>query len=171
MGIWWSLKDNFRQFSIKTCCEYSLESPQQGDSNEYPQHMFLCCGYSLESPQQGDSNEYTQYMFLWRNKQNYPLIITKYPPDLFHCSKAIPRHHLNSVDWDSKHQNWATSWQNQQNVYGPSEDSDQPGHPPSLISHHLRSMQTAKTLIWLGRCPGRSESPLRAQVILLTWPK
>ena len=25
-------------------------------------------------------------MFLWRNKQNYPLIITKYPPYLFHCN-------------------------------------------------------------------------------------
>ena len=32
----------------------------------------------------GDSNEYPQRMFLWRNKQNYPLIITKYPPYLFH---------------------------------------------------------------------------------------
>ena len=32
----------------------------------------------------GDSNEYPQHMFLWRNKQNYPLIITKYP-HLFHC--------------------------------------------------------------------------------------
>ena len=28
---------------------------------------------------------------------------------------------------------WAASWQNQQSVYAPSEDSDQPGHPPSLI--------------------------------------
>ena len=28
---------------------------------------------------------------------------------------------------------WATSWQNQQNECAPSEDSDQPGHPPSLI--------------------------------------
>ena len=28
---------------------------------------------------------------------------------------------------------WATSWQNQQNECVPSEDSDQPGHPPSLI--------------------------------------
>ena len=27
----------------------------------------------------------------------------------------------------------AASWQNQQNDYAPSEDSDQPGHPPSLI--------------------------------------
>ena len=29
--------------------------------------------------------------------------------------------------------NWATSWQNQQCGCAPSEDSDQPGHPPRLI--------------------------------------
>ena len=28
---------------------------------------------------------------------------------------------------------WAATWQNQQNECVPSEDSDQPGHPPSLI--------------------------------------
>ena len=28
---------------------------------------------------------------------------------------------------------WATTWQNQQNEYAPSENSDQPGHPPRLI--------------------------------------
>ena len=28
---------------------------------------------------------------------------------------------------------WAASWQNQQNNFAPSEDSDQPGHPQSLI--------------------------------------
>ena len=28
---------------------------------------------------------------------------------------------------------WATTWLNQQNECAPSEDSDQPGHPPSLI--------------------------------------
>ena len=28
---------------------------------------------------------------------------------------------------------WAATWQNQQSEYAPSEDSDQPGHPPSLI--------------------------------------
>ena len=46
----------------------------------------VCCGYSLESPRWGDSNEYPQHthLFLWRNKQNYPLIITKYPSYLFH---------------------------------------------------------------------------------------
>ena len=59
------------------CCGYSTS--RRGDSNEYPQHMFLCC-------ERGDSNEYRQHMFLWRNKQNYPLIITKYPPYLFHCN-------------------------------------------------------------------------------------
>ena len=32
-----------------------------------------------------------------------------------------------------EHHIWATSWQNQQNDCTPSEDSDQPGHPPSLI--------------------------------------
>ena len=30
--------------------------------------------------------------------------------------------------------NWAASWQNQQNDCSPSKDSDQPRHPPSLIS-------------------------------------
>ena len=38
------------------------------------------CGYSLE----GDSSEYLQYMLLWRTVENYPLIIIKYPPYLFH---------------------------------------------------------------------------------------
>ena len=28
---------------------------------------------------------------------------------------------------------WVTTWQNQQNDCAPSEDSDRPGHPPSLI--------------------------------------
>ena len=28
---------------------------------------------------------------------------------------------------------WATTWQNQQSECAPSKDSDQPGHPPSLI--------------------------------------
>ena len=31
------------------------------------------------------------------------------------------------------HNKWATSWQNQQCGCAPSQDSDQPGHPPSLI--------------------------------------
>ena len=42
-----------------------------------------CCGYSLESHCRCVFNEYPQRV-LWRNKQNYPLIITKYPLYLFH---------------------------------------------------------------------------------------
>ena len=49
--------------------------------------------------------------------------------------------------------------------YVPSEDSDQPGHPPSLIRifavrtkkawiHSYSLSATAKTLIRLGECPG-----------------
>ena len=32
-----------------------------------------------------------------------------------------------------RHYSWAASWQNQQSGMSPSEDSNQPGHPPSLI--------------------------------------
>ena len=36
---------------------------------------------------------------------------------------------------------WASLSQNQQNDFAPSEDSDQPGHPPSLIRvFDVRSM-------------------------------
>ena len=60
-------------------------------------------------------------------------------------------------------------------IYAPSEDSDQPEHPPSLIRsircpHDLRTLAThctAKTLIRLGGCPGWSESSRIAQMILL----
>ena len=53
--------------------------------------MFLC---------RGDSNEYPQHMFLWRNKQNYPLIITKYPSYLFHLQTTGRRHNsIHSKDY------------------------------------------------------------------------
>ena len=41
---------------------------------------------------------------------------------------------------------WATSWQNQQSECAPSEDSDQPGHPPSLIGVFAVRMKKAWTL-------------------------
>ena len=47
------------------------------------------CGYSLESPQRGDSNEHPQHMFLWRTEENYLLIITKYPPILLIVSASM----------------------------------------------------------------------------------
>ena len=58
-------------------------------------------------------------------------------------------------------------------AFAPSEESDQPGHPPSLISlrcPHEESLgpllpieSTAKTLIRLGGCPGWSEFSLGAR--------
>ena len=60
--------------------------------------------------------------------------------------------------------------------FAPSEDSDQPGHPPSLIRVFAARMKkpwvlsidcTVKTLIRLGGCPGLAESSLGAHIILL----
>ena len=41
---------------------------------------------------------------------------------------------------------WAASWQNQQNDCVPSEDSDQPGHPASLIRVFTVRMKNAWVL-------------------------
>ena len=66
---------------------------------------------------------------------------------------------------------WATTWQNQQNERAPSEDSDQPGHTPSLNRVFALRMKKAWVLgypmsaqrrLWSdwGWCPGWSESSL-----------
>ena len=51
------------------------------DKREYPHNIFLyeniCCGYSLEAPQRGASNEYPQHMFSWRNKKDISIFQTK----------------------------------------------------------------------------------------------
>ena len=67
---------------------------------------------------------------------------------------------------------WATTWQNQQNECAPSEDSYQPGHPPSLIRvFALRSVGNKGPKVLhadsedsdqTGRMPGWSESSLGA---------
>ena len=41
---------------------------------------------------------------------------------------------------------WAATWQNQQTECAPSEDSDQPGHPPSLIRVFVVSTEKALVL-------------------------
>ena len=91
-----------------------------------------CCGYSLESHCRCVFNEYPQRV-LWRNKQNYPLVITKYPPYLFHFLCAQQRL---SSDWASA--------QSDQSLCCP-------------LIEQLRSqgffMQTAKTLIRRGGYP------------------
>ena len=52
--------------------------------------------------------------------------------------------------------NWAVTWQSQQCDCAPSEDSDQPGHPPSLTRIFAVRMRRAWVLIY----------PLSAQRIL-----
>ena len=44
---------------------------------------------------------------------------------------------------------WAASWRNQQSACAPSEDSDQPGHPPNLIRVFVVRMKKA----WILRYP------------------
>ena len=68
-----------------------------------------------------DSNEYPQHMFLWRNKQNYPLVITK----------------------------WATTWQNQQNKCAPSEDSISLGILPVWSESSLCAQWVAENPMFL----------------------
>ena len=62
---------------------------------------------------------------------------------------------------------WATSWQNQQCGCATSEDSDQPGHPPSLIRVFTVRIKNACVLRYplsaqRRGCPGWSESSLGA---------
>ena len=62
---------------------------------------------------------------------------------------------------------WAASWQNQQNDCAPSEDSDQHGHPPSLIRVFICARRIAKDPSFLHADSEDSESSLGAHAILL----
>ena len=44
----------------------------------------LCVLIRIALPCRGDSDKYQQHTFLWRTDENYPSIIIKYPPYLFH---------------------------------------------------------------------------------------
>ena len=107
---------------------------------------------------------------LWSVQQSAPhmMLVT-----LTSCLSVIPPHCHSQ--WDASEDAsmmWAATWQNQQNDCAPSEDSDQPEHPPSLIrvfavrikkpwvlSYPLRAQ---RRLIRLVGCSGWSESSLRA---------
>ena len=87
-------------------------------------------------------------------------------PDQMLCSEAsdlglhcLPR----SPEWDARHKrfmldtillkldnnNWAASWQNQQNDSAPSRDSDQPGHPPVWSESLLCAQWLVKDPVFL----------------------
>ena len=59
--------------------------------------------------------------FAWTLSQKHITIIQRY------SKRQITSRQL------YRNQKWAATWQNQQSECAPSEDSDQPGHPPSLI--------------------------------------
>ena len=49
----------------------------------------------IDSPR----HEYPQHIFLWRTDENYPSIIIKYPPYLFHCCRYVKEgDHVNQFD-------------------------------------------------------------------------
>ena len=79
-----------------------------------------------------------------KNCYNYPKIWTIW---LDHrVTKCIQ---TMQTEWQRS--DWATSWQNQQNECAPSEDSDQPGHPPSLIkvyAVHMKKVWVLSYPIW-----------------------
>ena len=63
-------------------------------------HETICCGYSLEAPQWGTSNEYPQGMFLLRNKKNINVDTPTYLM-LWTLSCGYVRMH-NTANWLSR---------------------------------------------------------------------
>ena len=63
-------------------------------------------------------------------------------------------------DWHRRKQNivWAATWQNHQNGYAPSENSDQPGHAPSLTGAFAVRMKKA----WFRSYPLSAQRRLRS---------
>ena len=69
------------------------------------------------------------------------------------CHEAAQLYIRNNREWahwsqKTKNNTWAASWQKQQNGFAPSEDSDQPGHLPSLIRVFAVRMKKAWTLTY-----------------------
>ena len=78
------------------------------------------------------------------------------------------------MDMTRKYHNQSPYDKTNKMICAPSEDSDQPGHPLSLIriyavrmKKHSALKRTLKTMIRLGGCPGWSVSSLGAHIILL----
>ena len=70
-------------------------------------------------------------------------------PTVFFCDinrSLVFRFTLMHYCTEPVYDTWAATWQNQQNEWAPSEDSDQPGHPPSLIRVFAVCMKKAWVL-------------------------
>ena len=115
----WRKKENYPQITIKYIISVSIRLLPSLRYSEYLMiilnwrqfspvlHQKTCFVYSLELPK-----------FEW--VPTTYVFVEKY-------RKLSPNYHQTPTIW-------AIAWQNQQNECAPREDSDQPGHPPSLIS-------------------------------------
>ena len=61
-----------------TCYNSKFCATARQIQQNYPRNRF-----SSDVAQRGDSNDYPQHMFLWRTVDNYALLIINYPPHLF----------------------------------------------------------------------------------------
>ena len=73
---------------------------------------------------------------------------------------------------------WAATWQNQQNECAPSKDSDQPGHPPSLIRVFIVRMKktwvlsypvSTKRRLWSDWAGAQADLSLRRSHMSFYW--
>ena len=89
----------------------------------------------------------------------------------YRWTHSLQRTSLSSLEVVASLGKWATTWQNQQNECAPSEDSDQPGHPPNLIrvltvcmkKHWVLSYQLSTVVFhnfWKESCKASLESPV-----------
>ena len=119
-----------------------------------------------------------------RFMQNHPHFLTRssYMPVRYVCRQVSPKSFVWGVMYSYSFTSrktylviqtwrivkWATTWQNQQSDCAPSEDTDQPGHPPSLI--RVFAVRMKKT--WVLSYPFSAQRRLRsdwADLICLRW--
>ena len=72
-----------------------------------------------------------------------PVLATEYTPPIQTTNPAMTV--LSNIDYKDKYI-WAATWENQQSEFAPNEDSDQPGHPPSLIRIFAVRLEKARVL-------------------------
>ena len=58
--------------------------------------------------ERGDSNEYPQHIFLWRTDENYPSIIIKYPPysTVYYLGIAVKTKSRDNFDEEKQYSMW-----------------------------------------------------------------
>ena len=92
--------------------------------------------YLVENPEDRFSRDGAHFKFI---RQSQAKVKT---------ATVIALHHYSNAVYVWNH-NWTATWQNQESECAPSEDSDQPGHPPSLIKVFAIRMKKAWFLNYL----------------------